>query len=247
MLQPVDYCEYQPPAELAHLIKVAWTLSVDIDGDETSHVATPDGCVELIHRLSGSSYWQGAQPNRFVAGLITGPAELRLGPGSRFVALRLRPWAWNRLAPRCPAPSFINRWRDLQEASLASPLSSGVDGLFALISPDLLSESEIEFAEAIEASSSLAELAAKTGRPRRWIQRWFEREVGLPPRTYLRLLRFNDTFSGLQDAEGSLADHAAAHGFADQAHMAREFRRMSGRPAVKVRSIARGPFMRGDA
>ena len=62
----------------------------------------------------------------------------------------------------------------------------------------------------------------------RTLQRWFARHVGLPPRRYLRLLRFHKAFEQVPD-QPSLADHAAAQGYADQAHMARDFRAMAGR------------------
>jgi AraC-like DNA-binding protein len=62
------------------------------------------------------------------------------------------------------------------------------------------------------------------------------------PRTYLRLLRFSETFEDLH-ASGSLAGHAAEHGFADQAHMSREFRSMAGSPASAARKTAVGPFL----
>ena len=64
-----------------------------------------------------------------------------------------------------------------------------------------------------------------------------------PPRHYLRLLRFQKAFEQVPGAV-SLADHAAASGFADQAHMARNFREMAGVPAKQARQKARGPFLR---
>jgi transcriptional regulator GlxA family with amidase domain len=65
----------------------------------------------------------------------------------------------------------------------------------------------------------------------------------VPPRTYLRALRFQQTFAGLARSGDSLADHAAAHGFADQAHMAREFRALAGQPASRARRRAQPPFL----
>jgi methylphosphotriester-DNA--protein-cysteine methyltransferase len=79
--------------------------------------------------------------------------------------------------------------------------------------------------------------------PPRRLQRWFTENVGLAPRTYLRLLRFQTAFEQLPDAR-QLADHAAMHGFADQSHMARDFRQMAGDAASRVKDKARGPFLR---
>ena len=86
-------------------------------------------------------------------------------------------------------------------------------------------------------------MSAATGLAPRRLQRWFAAHVGLPPRSYLRLLRFQQAFEQVPGQE-SLAGHAAAHGFADQAHMAREFKSMAGVPAKKARRSATGPFLR---
>ena len=236
----MDYREIAAPPEIAHLASCAWTLEV---GDEASgwatHVATPDGCVEIIRRLNGRSIWGTEQPESFVAGLITGPAELRLSAGSRFVGLRIRPWTWNALSGT-PSRHFIDGWRDLDTIA---PLLALPDDPLSLVSADLLDPTEDPLAKAIVASSSVAELVQRSDRSPRWLQRWFERVVGVPPSTYLRLVRFNETFAQLGEIEGTLADHAAAHGFADQAHMAREFREMSGISAAKAKTKATGPFL----
>jgi transcriptional regulator GlxA family with amidase domain len=95
---------------------------------------------------------------------------------------------------------------------------------------------------AIVAAYSVAEMSRGTGMSPRALQRWFATHVGVPPRTYLRLLRFHKAFE-LLPAQPSLADHAAASGFADQAHMARDFRALAGVPAGQARRAARGPFL----
>ena len=85
-------------------------------------------------------------------------------------------------------------------------------------------------------------MGRSTGMGARALQRWFERNVGMPPRRYLRLLRFQRAFAD-PAAGPSLADHALAHGFADQAHMAREYRRLAGAPAKAARRTSKGPFL----
>ena len=47
----------------------------------------------------------------------------------------------------------------------------------------------------------------------------------------------------MQDSAESLALQAAEHGFADQAHMAREFRAIARAPAGAARRTAKGPFL----
>jgi transcriptional regulator GlxA family with amidase domain len=96
---------------------------------------------------------------------------------------------------------------------------------------------------AIIEARTVAALAETSGRSPRWLQRWFAREIGVPPRRYMRLLRFQQALAGVQDSPESLAAQAAEHGFADQAHMAREFRAIAHAPAGVARRKAKGPFL----
>jgi AraC-like DNA-binding protein len=164
--------------------------------------------------------------------------ELSLAGGSRFLGLRFWPWGWNALG-RIPVRSFAGRWQPVRGHE--TPLD--LDEAFARIPADLLDPGCKALAAAILASRSVAELGERSGRSPRWLQRWFEREIGLPPRTYLRLLRFQESFRGLPSARGTLADHAAEHGFADQAHMAREYRQLTGWSASAARGRAKPPFL----
>lgn len=57
----------------------------------------------------------------------------------------------------------------------------------------------------------------------------FKATVGLTPKQYGRIQRFNTVVRGLAGSTpGTLADLAAAAGYADQAHMTREFREFAG-------------------
>ena len=57
---------------------------------------------------------------------------------------------------------------------------------FAAIAPAVLDAPTAALGEAILTSRTVEALSAASGRSRRWLQRWFEREIGVPPRRYLR-------------------------------------------------------------
>ncbi len=239
----MDYRETEPPEPLRPFVKAAWSLDAGgAAGDWLSHSATPDGCVDIIRRLAGASAWGGAQPAAFVAGLVTMPAELRLGGDSRFIALRIWPWTWNAIA-RLRSPLLVDRWAELGHAAPDFDMPDTVERAFEALAERLRGRRPPDFAAAILGADSPADLSRRAACPPRALQRWFEREIGVPPRTYLRALRFQQTFTGLAGSAASLADHAAAHGFADQAHMAREFRDLAGPPASRARLRALPPFL----
>lgn len=82
---------------------------------------------------------------------------------------------------------------------------------------------------------SLADLAALCGLSPHYLNRLFQREVGLPPHAYLvqrRLLRARQ----LMRAGLSPADAALAAGFSDQSHLHRHFKRAVGLTPGQYRS-----------
>ena len=232
----VDYREHPPAPHLAGLIKTFWTLDAGGDPDEwVEQQATPDGCVEIIRRLAGRSRWNGDQPEIFAVGLIEAPEAFAISGDSRFAAVRLWPWAWSLLAD-IPLADMRGRWLPF-DGPIARQLPD-----FAAIERRIGPVPRLAaIGRAIIAAQTVDDMRA-AGMTSRTLQRWFTRHVGMPPRRYLRMLRFQKAFEGVP-ATDSLADHAAAQGFADQAHMAREFREMAGMPATKARRSAKGPFL----
>ena len=239
----MDYEEIEPPGALRSLVKAGWRLNAGGEASTTlRHAATPDGCIEIIRRLRGRSAWGGVQPESFVAGLVTAPAALELSGDSSFIGLRLWPWAWNALAG-VRSPALVDRWQDLAEAAPGFVMPATIDAAFAAMAGVAVDPPAAALGAAILESRTVAALSAACGRSPRWLQRWFGREIGVPPRRYLRLLRFQEALTGLQASEETLALQAAGHGFADQAHMAREFRAIARAPAGAARRTAKGPFL----
>ena len=233
----MDYREHAPPRELAGLIKAFWTLEGGRAADAwIAQQATPDGCVEIIRRLDGRSRWEGDQPESFAVGLVGMPTGFSISGDARFAAIRIWPWAW-RLIAEVPLESMWGKWVPIRHRLLdALPDFEAAARLFPA------NEKLNAIGAALVCAGSVEEMGATAGMSPRTLQRWFARNVGIPPRHYLRLLRFQKAFEQMPDA-ASLADHAAAQGFADQAHMARDFREMAGVPATQARRTARGPFL----
>lgn len=83
-----------------------------------------------------------------------------------------------------------------------------------------------------DAGTSTAALARRVGWSERHLRSRFVTEIGLTPKAASRVFRFDLARRDLQrrGASGtfSLADLAPAHGYYDQAHLAREFRALAG-------------------
>ena len=79
-------------------------------------------------------------------------------------------------------------------------------------------------------SLRIEQLAAEFDVSRKHLSRWFQQEIGLRPKTVARILRFQRSLMMVRSAgeRANLADIAAASGYADQAHMTREFKKLGG-------------------
>ena len=76
-------------------------------------------------------------------------------------------------------------------------------------------------------NASIARLADDLGLGRRQFERRFLEEIGLPPRLFGRIVRFQRAFHAIGHDSGAAV--AARCGYADQAHLIREIRRFAGR------------------
>lgn len=81
----------------------------------------------------------------------------------------------------------------------------------------------------------MRELAAETGWSERHLTRRFASETGVGPKTVARILRFEHARElAATDHPGGWAMIAQAAGYADQAHMTREFSALSGLPPAAL-------------
>ena len=81
---------------------------------------------------------------------------------------------------------------------------------------------------------TVPQLASELGMGERTLQRTFRRELGISPKTALRLARFRRVMARMEGAT-SWSSLAVEEGFFDQAHLCNELRRFTGLPPVELR------------
>ncbi|MEU8402562.1 helix-turn-helix domain-containing protein [Nonomuraea sp. NPDC048892] len=187
-----------------------------------------------------------------VAGLHLDPAELRQEGGTRGVWLTLSPPAAGALLG-VPASALSGQVAEL--ADVAPALAYLPERLAAcrswpqrraLVEEALLAglnrherdtgggelPATLAALSALSGTARVQEAARRLGCSRRHLSGTVRGALGVTPKEYQRLLRFEAARGGLVAAASagtvSLAAVAAAAGFADQAHLTREWRTMAG-------------------
>jgi AraC-like DNA-binding protein len=244
------YAEWQPPAALRGSVACLW-LSVIPDRPLGSALILPDGCSDLLWEQGAGASVAGPDTGPFTAGE---PAR-----GAVIVGIRFRPAAGGQVLG-----TPLSELRD-QRAPLADVLSTqGASArLSASLSPDL---SPAEAATRLldltgrlvadaaadpaitQAATLLRDPAARTeevaglvGLSERQLRRRSQAAAGYGPKTLQRVLRFQ-RFVRLLDASPvlpDLADAAVRTGYADQPHLTRECRSLSGRTPVALHRLRR--------
>lgn len=94
---------------------------------------------------------------------------------------------------------------------------------------------------------TVTELARITGRSRRRLEILFGEQIGLPPKTLARVLRFQNVITLPQIPGRTLAETATLCGYYDQAHMNRDFRALSGLTPAQFRMLTTNTTVTSEA
>jgi AraC-like DNA-binding protein len=212
------YREFRPP-ELSDVVHSVWTNTLDHTG-----LVMPDGCMDLM--------WTGDEL------IVAGPdtvAHLADGDGRTVVGVRFQPG----IAPgflgvpgktlqniRIPLADIWDRDRVEQ---LADRLRGGNPGQ---VLRDIAATAEPDgFAEVVHKrakdSGDVRAMAAELGCTERHLHRLCLTKFGYGPKTLHRVLRFNHAMN-LAYSGTAFADAANQTGYADQAHLSREVKSLTG-------------------
>jgi AraC-like DNA-binding protein len=243
------YGEFEPDARLKTWVACYWEFRVPEGVPAFEHTVPPDGgvswscklpeglmlfngplLVPLQPQLDGGDHfwgvrlWPGASPAFFV----TAPVELRnrLGPARQCVDA---PWI-DELAPRLATCREQDTAGGVLDRALLARLDAPptldplvMDAVFAI----LRANGEI----------SVLQLAGTLGISERQLRRRFKAAVGLTPKELARIRRVRASIiSALRRRTDPWIELACAHGYADQAHLTREFRSLAGLPPQQLKT-----------
>jgi AraC-like DNA-binding protein len=246
------YREYAPCAALRTHVACYWTIA---SNDLAGHRVLPDGCMDLLFDLSGAAAATSSLIGTMTEAIVTSAVErerllgVRFRPGEAFAFVgvpageatdRVVPLgdALGRVAdelsdelvtaPDAPARLAILDRRLLALRERARPADSRVRRAVARIldSP---------------ARARVAWLARDLGVGERQLERTFVERVGIGPKAFARVARLQALVARMSvvDARASWATLAADVGYADQAHMIRDVKRLAGvTPAILARAMS---------
>ena len=257
--ESVHYSEFEPSPRLAGQISCYWSVQVGAVAPGHLHQVIPDGCVGLV--ASGSAAgaaWLTLQGPRLDALWVP------IAPGDRYWGVRFWPDTGATIL-RCDARALFGVMdrasRTLGPAAddLANSLASAgheseardrwEEYLAPLIegsrTPDPAIRAAVLAIVTARGSAPISELAAAVHLSPRQLQRRFSAAVGLSPKQFARVRRLREALLHLvEGTDTSWSMVAAELGFADQAHLIREFRSLAGLPpgevAERIRLIEHG-------
>src|SRR5829696_6831997 len=191
----------------------------------------PDGCIDI--------YWSGAGLQ--IAGPNTEVVTLTMPGAVKLAGVRFHPGVAGRWLG-VPATGLVNRHQPLDEVwdrravevvsdRLAHATSAAAAAMvLEVASADTIVEATVAALSGggRPTNSVVSELIAEFGWSERTLRRHCHEAIGYGPKTLERILRFQRFLRLLPTARAPLAILASEAGYADQAHLAREVRRLSG-------------------
>lgn len=247
---------YQPRAELRSYVRYYWAL----EGDEPFSVLTfPIGCPQIIFHKKSPLYipeLDKKQSQFTISGQVNFPAHIQSDGGLEMIVAVFYPHTIGMFIDTPPS-AFYNleisgydienrqvndvaqrifdcendkECIDILENFLSSKIRSSLN-----ISRIGMSVSTLLHAP----STSVSTLAASACLGKRQCERVFRETVGMNPKEYARIVKFQKALWLMQRGESNYAGIAAECGYSDQSHFIRNFKELSGyTPEVLIKHCA---------
>ena len=233
-----DYEELASPQSLIPFVDRFWHGVVSAASPFRDLTIVPDGCVDVVYEQ------QGAYVRCFVFGTASHLHQFQFTPDAQYVGVRFRPGMGRHFLELHPRDLTdqqveVSAFLDVQPDEIAE--ESGFLAQTELLTHRLgvalhrLDVTPSPLEQALHCVQQNQErwrvdtLADLTGRSVRQVERTIMADTGLPPKFLLRILRVQSAISAIQCAPlRSLVDLATTLDYADQAHMNRDFRLITG-------------------
>ncbi len=224
----MSYVEHAPSEALRPWVECFWTRSDAAPSGE--HRILPDGCADLVFDLTAGE--------SAVVGTMTRPLVLPPGGPSSVLGVRFNPGraaAFLRMPlaeitdARVPLGEIWKGWSDglLERRNVMVMLETE---LLRRLDPERDLRVDAAVARIVAAGGDLRidPLAREIGISRQHLARQFLHHVGVPPKTFARVVRFRKLTERLSARTAAWAEVALEHGFYDQSHLIAEFRELAG-------------------
>ena len=259
------YQEIKPSSDISPLVFSFWEFTVG-KGDfaQIQHEIFPDGCVSLFYHRNKKFDLEILALSGLNLETIIAPVF----PADIFWGMRIAPAACAKILRVNPS---IFKTERMLEANNFPHLTTGLlkklnkcksfDEVIIIFenclkelgkTPDLFDEKVTQAVEMIEQTSGeikIAEIAEALQLSVRQLERRFKTSSGLSPKQFARTRRIRATAVDLVENDNqNWANRAAEIGFADQAHLTREFVSITKRSpnsfAKKVKRIKHGNLVK---
>ena len=244
---------FNPDPLLRHCVDSYMIISVDQpEKDFIENTFLPDIAQHLVIDLNqGGSVYDYTHSEYCAPHFIVGPNDaicrVRLFPGMKKMIIRFKPGGLFKIF--ClPAHYFINRSRNALEflgktfADTCLQLrETSISGKIGLIDAWLLKklnqpaklyrniDEAIRLIEQFKGNISLKQLEEATFTTKRTLERHFLEQIGLHPKTFSRLVRFNGVIRYLEaNLDVKWRQLADVFGYYDQSHFIHEFKTLTG-------------------
>jgi len=189
---------------------------------QSRYCVLPDGCRDLIFLRDADGRWQAK-----ISSLDESAYLVDTGGRQHFRGYRFRPAARFDAAALLEAVGSV---RDFDNSTDDARIYEIIDELVSL-------DARVDAAlTALSLATAVSAAARETGVSERTLERLLRKETGRPPSFWKSLARVRRAAATVVTVAESLAETAAAHGYADQAHMTREFTRWLGATPLQFKN-----------
>ena len=245
------YRQIRPGALVGQYVEFYWILQHSSPAASIQRII-PDGRAAMILNVGNpfeslrNGIWE-SQPECFLIGQITGPLLLRPSGAARMLGIQFRPHGVAKLF-KLPMSELTdstvaledlsrNLFRQLERVRDLSSLEQAAAALDSILHGIAAARRDADDAisyavKAIESARgliSIGSLAERLGWSTRQLQRRFKSAVGVSPKLFSRMQRFQRVFCAMENVAPDWVNAAVHCGYYDQAHLIRDFREFTGK------------------
>ncbi|RWY52611.1 AraC family transcriptional regulator [Mucilaginibacter gilvus] len=265
----MQHQEFEAPGELRDTIKCFWYNRRESGESQSSFEVQPDGYAEIIFHFGGGcsiSHNGSLQPlpSPFMMGLLNQPVSFYTKNRLEIIGIRCFPWTVFDLLglppgkdgvrvfehPIAELQTTLNKWvlAGRIDEALAEVKQYFLNARLRIAPSSMLFKAGTAMRKA-NGSMPVSQVAAAAHATVRTLERGFKQSSGYTVKDVSGLIRFEQVRNHLwHHPDSNLAGLAHELGYADQAHLSREFKRYSGAtPAAFARQAKKGkPVINND-